>query len=210
MVTRVNKLPIWPRHYHAHSLEGYRICDLSLFNVSCHMWRSHRPKNYPTWPQFQRFIMISPIWNHRWLWDDAQSLKGGGVYKSCPIVFRCLQSNLKVTWAKNANLTPILAWKFTRPVAAIKSLRFAFFWSVGGHLCLIFDNEWIYVGGEQGSQVVSSWPGQHVTRPEGQYGNRGESSYSTRQLNHHSIHTGPVLPTMHHDYKVWNMIRDIV
>ena len=51
----------------------------------------------------------------------------GGAQKRCHILFQGHSSNFKVKKPKNYNLASILAFKITRPVTAIKSLRFALF-----------------------------------------------------------------------------------
>ena len=125
--------------------------------------------------QIGRFRTVSPVWNHRWVRNDAQSFKyhkRGGllffkfirqiasshgstiiefdlvwafpdchsslnslmdlkwytnldvVYKTRLIIFRGHPSNFKLTRAKYRRFESNLS-KITRPVAAIKSLRFA-------------------------------------------------------------------------------------
>ena len=55
------------------------------------------------------FRTVTPIWIHRWIWNDAQSLK------QCPIVFQGHLSNLKVTWDKKSSILNRIArfWTVT-------------------------------------------------------------------------------------------------
>ena len=63
-------------------------------------------------------------WIYRWLGNDAQTLDGA--YRRSPIFFRGHLSNFKVIGAKKiANMTSLVAFKVTRPVAAIRPLRFS-------------------------------------------------------------------------------------
>ena len=68
------------------------------------------------------FRTVTPVWIHWWIWNDAQSLMW---LKEVPYYFS--GSSIKFqghTGWKIYNLNPI----WVRPVAAIKSLRFALLW----------------------------------------------------------------------------------
>ena len=136
-----------------------------------------RDKRSPILSRIERFRTVTPVWIHRELWNDAQSLMGyrrgallflkvihqisrsrgtktitnfepnwlfpdcnssltspmdlkwctklDVIYKKCPIVFRGHPSNFTVTRAEKSTIW--IQFKITRPVAAIKSLRFALF-----------------------------------------------------------------------------------
>ena len=72
--------------------------------------------------RIERFPTVTPLWIHRWLGNDAQSLKWHR-RKRCPIVLQAHQSNFKVTrdekstiWLwfpdDNSNLNSRLAMKW--------------------------------------------------------------------------------------------------
>ena len=136
-----------------------------------------RDKKSPILTRIERFRTVTPVWIHRWLWNDTQSLmwyrrhaqlffkvihqisrsrrtkkitnfdpnwafpdcnssltspmdlklctKLDVVYKKCPIVFRCHPLNFTTTQDEKSTIW--IQFEITRPVAAIKSLRFALF-----------------------------------------------------------------------------------
>ena len=86
--------------------------------------QGHTAKKSYNLTQFGRFRTVTPVWIHWRVWNDTQSLM---LYRRpCLIIFRGHPSNLKVTRAKNRLFESNLS-KITRPVAAVKSLRFALF-----------------------------------------------------------------------------------
>ena len=68
-----------------------------------------------------RFWTVTPVWIHWWIWNETQSWC---CIEDMPYYFSGHPSNFKVTRAKNWRFESNLS-KITRPVAAIKSLRFA-------------------------------------------------------------------------------------
>ena len=81
----------------------------------------------------KKIVEFDPDWafpdcnsNLNLLMDMKWYTKLDVVWKICLIIFRGHPSNFKVTRAKNRRFESNLS-KITRPVAAIKSLRFAFF-----------------------------------------------------------------------------------
>ena len=121
-----------------------------------------------SWVKFQGHMALKIVeFDPNWAFPDCNSsfdspmamkwcTKLEVVYKRCPIVFQCHLSNFKVIWLKNGkghmgqNITdfdPNWAFSDYWLVAAFKSLRFALFWSLGGHLHFMFENEcchWIF------------------------------------------------------------------
>ena len=68
------------------------------------------------------FQTVTPVWMHQWLWNDAKNLKWHrrGALLFFGVIHQVSRSHgLKNRWFEG-NLS-----KITRPVAAIKSLRFA-------------------------------------------------------------------------------------
>ena len=82
----------------------------------------HMGQKTPILTQIEHFRTVNPVWIHQWLWKAWHSIE------EVPYCF--LRSSIKFpshTGPKINDLNPILS-KNTRPVAAIKSLRFALFW----------------------------------------------------------------------------------
>ena len=92
-------------------------------------FQGHPPNFKVTWDQklpiltwIERFRTVTPVWIHRWIWNDAQSLMyyRRGALLFFKVIHQISSSHgLKNLWFES-NLS-----KITRPVAAIKSLRFA-------------------------------------------------------------------------------------
>ena len=59
----------------AQCLMLYKRCVLLIFKVICQISRSHSQKKLSISNQIGRFRTVSPVWIHRWLWDDAQILE---------------------------------------------------------------------------------------------------------------------------------------
>ena len=58
----------------AQSLTQHRRGALLFFNVIHQISRSHGTQNRWFFSRIERFRAVTPVWNHRWLWNDAQSL----------------------------------------------------------------------------------------------------------------------------------------
>ena len=70
------------------------------------------------------FQTVTPLWIHQWLRNDAESLKWHRIWAILffGVIHRISRSHGLKNWRFESNLS-----KITRPVAAIKSLRFALF-----------------------------------------------------------------------------------
>ena len=73
----------WLRN-NAQSLKWHRRGALLFFEVICQISRSHRPDKSTILTRIDRFMTITPVWIHRWLLNDAQSLKW---YRRCDLLF---------------------------------------------------------------------------------------------------------------------------
>ena len=58
----------------AQSLTQHRRGALLFFNVIHQISRSHGTKKSPILTRIEHFRAVTPVWIHRWLWNDAQSL----------------------------------------------------------------------------------------------------------------------------------------
>ena len=67
-------------------------CETKAIKISWFVIRAKVQNKF--FPQFECFQTITPLWIHRWLWNDAQSLEVA--LKRCPIVFQGHLSNFKV------------------------------------------------------------------------------------------------------------------
>ena len=87
----------------------------SNFKVTC-------LKKLSIFTQIGRFRTVTPVWIHRWIWNDAQSLIW---YRRHALLFIWVIHQISRSHGlKNRQFETNLS-KITRPVAAIKSLRFA-------------------------------------------------------------------------------------
>ena len=84
------------------------------FSRSSVKFQGHTAKKNPSiLTQIGRFRTVTPIRNHWWLWNDAQSLK----QHRCPIVFQGHRSNFKVTRVKKSSiLTQIGRFRTVTPI----------------------------------------------------------------------------------------------
>ena len=74
--------------------------------------------------QIGHFWTVTQVWIHWWIWNDAQSLMK---YRRCALLFWGVIHQISRSHRlKNRRFESNLS-KITRPVAAIKSLRFALF-----------------------------------------------------------------------------------
>ena len=58
----------------AQSLKQHRRCALFFFKVIHQIRRSQGTKKSPILTCIGRFRTVTPVWIHRWLWNDAHSL----------------------------------------------------------------------------------------------------------------------------------------
>ena len=108
----------------AQSLKQHRRGALLI--VIRQISRSHGIKNCWFWPESSvSGLELQFEFTHGFEMDLKWSTKLDIVYKKCPIVFRGHPSNFKVTRAEKSAI--LIQFEITRPVAAIKSLRFALF-----------------------------------------------------------------------------------
>ena len=70
--------PIWIHRWpwnHTQILMWHRRSALLFFKVTRQISRSHGTKKSPILTRIGRFWTVTPVWIHRWLCNDAQSLK---------------------------------------------------------------------------------------------------------------------------------------
>ena len=70
--------PVWIHIWqwnHAHSWRQHRRGALLFCKVIRQISRSHGSKKLSNLTQIGRFRTVTPVWIHKWLWNDAQSLK---------------------------------------------------------------------------------------------------------------------------------------
>ena len=98
-------------------------CHPSNFKIT-------RDKKSPILTRIVHFRTVTPVRIHQWIWNDAQSLMQyrRGALLSFKVTHQISRSHGLKSWQFESNLS-----KITRPVAAIKSLRFAllflpYFW----------------------------------------------------------------------------------
>ena len=74
--------------------------------------------------RIERFQTVTPVWLHQWIWNDAQSLVfyWRGALLFCEVIHQISRQHR----LKNRQLESNFS-KINKPVAAIKSLRFALF-----------------------------------------------------------------------------------
>ena len=100
------------------SIEEVPYClSWSNFKVS---W----DENLTIWLWFEHFQMVTRIWIHEWLWNDTHSFHGHEEVLHC--FFNFISQISRSQGLKNRQFGSDLD-KITWPVAAIKSLKFAFF-----------------------------------------------------------------------------------
>ena len=90
-----------------------RTGALLFSKVLCQILRSQGTKKLLISTRIESFRTVTPGWIHPWLWNNAQSLTW---YRRGALLF--IRSSIKFQGHTG--------WKITRPVVAIKSLRFAF------------------------------------------------------------------------------------
>ena len=119
--------PVWIHIWwwnDAYSLMLLRRGALLFFKVIRQISRSQGKKS-PISTRIERFQSVTSAWIHRWIWNDTQSLMQyrRGALLFFKVIHQISRSHgLKNRWF-GSNLS-----KITRPVTAIKSLRFALFY----------------------------------------------------------------------------------
>ena len=107
----------WPLG-HGSCIEEVPYC----FSKSSINFKGHTGKKSPILTQILVFMDCNSVWIQRWLWNDAQSLMW--YRKGAPLFFKVIhqisRSHSPKNWWFESNFRNI-----TRPVVAIKSLRFA-------------------------------------------------------------------------------------
>ena len=105
-----------------HGFQEHRRGSLLFFFRSSIKFQGQTGKKM-IWLQFEHFRMITPIWIHRKLWNDTHSFLEHG--RDSLLFYKIIH---QISWShgsKNQRFESDVS-KITRPVAAIKSLRFAF------------------------------------------------------------------------------------
>ena len=82
------------------------------------------------------FRTVTPVWMHWWIWNDAHSLMW--YRRGVPLFFVVIHKISRSHVLKNRQFESNLS-KITRPVEAIKSLRFALLWFHKWTLCFTSD-----------------------------------------------------------------------
>ena len=90
--------------------------------------------------RIERFKTVTPVCFHRWLWNDAQSLKGHG--RDVPLFSLVICQIARTPGPKNQRFHGFESdlSKITGAVAAIKSIRFALFYITEVLLWVCFCN----------------------------------------------------------------------
>ena len=106
----------------AQSLKQNRRGALLFFKVIRQISRSHGTKNRLFLTPIERFRTVASDWIHRWIWNNTQSLMWCGrcALSFFEVIHQISRSHGLKNWWFRSNL-------ITRPVAAIKSFRFALF-----------------------------------------------------------------------------------
>ena len=120
-----NVTPVWIQWWlcnNAQNLEQHRRCALLFFQGHLSNLKVTQDKKSPILTQIEQFWTVTPVWIHQWIWNDAQCLTqySRGVLLFSKIIHQISRSHELTNWWFQSNLGNI-----TRPVAAIKSLRFA-------------------------------------------------------------------------------------
>ena len=99
---------LWLWNY-ALSLKQHRRCALLFFKVIRQMSRSHRAINHRFWPELcVSGQTMNLVWIHRWLWNDAQSLKQ---YKRGVLLFfKVIRQILRSHGTQNHRFWPELSF----------------------------------------------------------------------------------------------------
>ena len=113
------------------SIEEVHYC----FPRSSIKFQGHKGKKSPISTRIERFRSVNSVWIHQWIWSDTQSLMQyrRGALLFFEVIHQISRSHgLKNRWF-GSNLSQI-----TRPVAAIKSLRFALLFMIWTKIKLMF------------------------------------------------------------------------
>ena len=97
-----------PMAMKAYSLKQHRKGALLFFKVIHRISRSHGTKKSPILTRIERFWTVTPVWIHRWRWNDAQSM----IYYVEEVPYNFSRSSIKfyghTDWKIN-DLNPIWA-----------------------------------------------------------------------------------------------------
>ena len=78
--------PVWIHRWlrnNAQRFKWHRRGALLFFEVICQISRPHGPDKSTILTRIDRFMTVTPVWIHRWLLNDAQSLKW---YRRCDVL----------------------------------------------------------------------------------------------------------------------------
>ena len=115
---------------------GEKRC-LIVFEGHLSNFKLKRLKKSSILTQIKHFRTVTPVWIHQWLRNDAKSFKSHR--RGVLLFFRVIHQISRSHGLKNRRFESNLS-KITRPVAAIKSLRFALFYIMQHHwLCLDYN-----------------------------------------------------------------------
>ena len=114
----------------AQSLRRYRRSALLFSKIVHQISRSQGTKKSQNLTLIGRFRTVTPVWIHRWLWNEAQSLTW---YRREVLLFFTVIHQISTSqWTKISRSHGLQNWQFESDlskiielVAAIKSLRFA-------------------------------------------------------------------------------------
>ena len=101
----------------------YKSCPFDLQGHPSN-FKVTRDKKSPILTWIEHFRTVTSVWIHPWIWNDAQSLMW--LRRGALLFFEVIHQISRSHGLKNRWFGSDLS-KITRPVAAIKSLRFALF-----------------------------------------------------------------------------------
>ena len=94
-------IPIWIHQWlrnDAQSFKQTRRGALLFLNVICQISRTHGRMKSTILTRIQRFRTVTPVWIHRWLWNDARSLK---LYRGGALSFFGVISQIAISHRTN-------------------------------------------------------------------------------------------------------------
>ena len=128
------------------------------FSRSSIKFQGHAGQRKTIFTRIECFWTVTTVWLHRWIWNNAQSLmcrRGAWIYIYIYIFFEVIHQISRSLGLINRRFESNLS-KITRPVAAIKSLRFALFlfkpvlyremYSTFLKRCVQYSRHWVAVG----------------------------------------------------------------
>ena len=102
--------PVWIHIWWRSDVQGlmrHRRCALLFFKVIRQISRSHRTKHSQFWP-YLGISGLTPVWIHRWLWNDAQSLKY--CRRGALMFFKVICQISRSNWTKNCWFSPEISF----------------------------------------------------------------------------------------------------